>query len=156
MSLAQPSRNTGNFRQVFARFGLWIIFVALIVLASLLSDRFLSVPNFLNIARQTSVNALLAFGMTAVILTSGIDLAVGSMLALVGVLAALMDHAGLPFAHTAVLALAAGAVLGGLNGLTVAYGRIAPFIVTLAALTIWRGVTLVVTDHRRFAGQWPL
>ena len=152
MSLAQPSRNTGNFRQVFARFGLWIIFIVLIVLASLLSDRFLSVPNFLNIARQTSVNALLAFGMTAVILTSGIDLAVGSMLALVGVLAALMDHAGLPFALTAVLALAAGAVLGGLNGLTVAYGRIAPFIVTLAALTIWRGVTLVVTDGSPVSG----
>lgn len=152
MSLAQPSRNTGTFRQVFSRFGLWIIFIVLIVLASLLSDRFLSVPNFLNIARQTSVNALLAFGMTAVILTGGIDLAVSSMLALVGVLAALMDHAGLPFALTAVLALAAGAVLGGLNGLTVAYGRIAPFIVTLAALTIWRGVTLVVTDGSPVSG----
>lgn len=148
MSQAQRSVNpqAQRLRQAFARYGLWFVFAALLLLVSLLSDRFLTVPNLLNIARQASVNALLAFGMTAVILTGGIDLSVGSILAVVGVIAALMDQAGLPFPGTVVLALVAGSIVGGLNGAFIAYGRIAPFIVTLAALTIWRGVTLVLTD----------
>lgn len=134
------------WRQLLSRYGLWLVFAALLVIASLLSDRFLTVSNFLNIARQTSVNALLAFGMTAVILKGGIDLSVGSILAVVGVIAVLLDQAGVPFAGTALLSLAAGGLIGSLNGVMVAYGKIAPFIVTLAALTIWRGVTLVLTD----------
>lgn len=146
MSLAQPSRKTPSIASIFSRYGLWFVFAALVILASVLSDRFLSVPNFLNIARQTSVNALLAFGMTAVILTGGIDLSVGSILAVVGVSAALMDGAGLPFPLTVVLSLVIGGIVGSLNGVAVAYGKIAPFIVTLAAMTIWRGVTLVMTD----------
>lgn len=145
MSLA-PSLKPLTFAGILGQYGLWLVFALLVIAASLLSDRFLSVSNFLNIARQTSVKALLAFGMTAVILTGGIDLSVGSMLALVGVTAAMMDAAGLPFGVTAVLSLLLGSVVGSLNGLTVAYGKIAPFTVTLAAMTIWRGVTLVLTD----------
>lgn len=141
--LHKPKTNT--FVNLLGQYGLWLVFGVLVLLASLLSDRFLSVSNFLNIARQTSVNALLAFGMTAVILTGGIDLSVGSMLAIVGVAGVMMDGAGLPFPVTVVLSLVLGAVIGSLNGLTVAYGKIAPFIVTLAAMTIWRGVTLVLT-----------
>ncbi|GHG11865.1 ribose ABC transporter permease [Deinococcus piscis] len=134
------------WRQLLSRYGLWLVFAALLAIASLLSDRFLTVPNFLNIARQTSVNALLAFGMTAVILKGGIDLSVGSILAVVGVIAVFLDQAGVPFVGTVLLSLAAGGLIGSLNGVMVAYGKIAPFIVTLAALTIWRGVTLVLTD----------
>ncbi|WP_288434748.1 ribose ABC transporter permease [uncultured Deinococcus sp.] len=150
MSLVQASPNP--VRLTLSRYGLWFIFAALVIVASLLSDRFLTGGNLLNIARQTSVNALLAFGMTAVILTAGIDLSVGSIVAVVGVGAALLDHAGLPFGLTAVLVLVAGGVIGALNGLVVAYGRIAPFVVTLAALTIWRGVTLVMTDGTPVSG----
>ncbi|WP_394649787.1 ABC transporter permease [uncultured Deinococcus sp.] len=150
MSLVQASPNP--VRLTLSRYGLWFIFAALVIVASLLSDRFLTGGNLLNIARQTSVNALLAFGMTAVILTAGIDLSVGSIVAVVGVGAALLDHAGLPFGLTAVLVLMAGGVIGALNGLVVAYGRIAPFVVTLAALTIWRGVTLVMTDGTPVSG----
>lgn len=150
MSLVQASPNP--VRLTLSRYGLWFIFAALVIVASLLSDRFLTGGNLLNIARQTSVNALLAFGMTAVILTAGIDLSVGSIVAVVGVGAALLDHAGLPFGLTAVIVLVAGGVIGALNGLVVAYGRIAPFVVTLAALTIWRGVTLVMTDGTPVSG----
>lgn len=150
MSLVQASPNP--VRLTLSRYGLWFIFAALVIVASLLSDRFLTGGNLLNIARQTSVNALLAFGMTAVILTAGIDLSVGSIVAVVGVGAALLDHAGLPFGLTAVTVLVAGGVIGALNGLVVAYGRIAPFVVTLAALTIWRGVTLVMTDGTPVSG----
>lgn len=145
MSLAQPSRKVNSLSAILGRYGLWFVFAALVILASLLSDRFLSTANFLNIARQTSVNALLAFGMTAVILTGGIDLSVGSILAVVGVSAALLDGAGVPFPVTVLLALLIGSAVGALNGVAVAYGKIAPFIVTLAAMTIWRGVTLVMT-----------
>ncbi|GGS25532.1 ABC transporter permease [Deinococcus knuensis] len=150
MSLAQTPSNP--VRLTISRYGLWIIFAALVLLASLLSDRFLTGSNLLNIARQTSVNALLAFGMTAVILTAGIDLSVGAMLAVIGVSAALLDQAGLPFPLTALLVLIGGSLIGALNGVIVAYGRIAPFVVTLAALTIWRGVTLVMTDGTPVSG----
>ena len=145
-----------RWRELLARFGLVLALLALILTLSLLSDRFLSVPNLLNVLRQISINALIAFGMTAVILGRGIDLSVGSLLAYVGVVTATLAVSGLPAWLAIVAGLALGATLGALSGLFVAYAGIAPFIVTLAGLTIFRGMALAFTDGRPVTGLPPL
>lgn len=130
------------------RFGLSIAFVALIVALALLSPAFLTPENLLNVARQVSINAIIAAGMTFVILTAGIDLSVGSTLALAGAIMAGVLKGGAAIAAGLLTGLAVGAGFGIINGLAVAYGRVAPFIVTLATLTIARGLTLVYTGGR--------
>lgn len=141
-----------RWREWLSRYGIALALVGLVLALSLLSPSFLAATNLVNVLRQISVNALLAFGMTTVILTSGIDLSVGSVLAFSGALAAGFSVAGWPPALAMLAALAFGAVLGVFNGLLVAYARIAPFIVTLAGLTIFRGATLVYTDGRPITG----
>ncbi len=128
------------------RFGLPIAFVLLVVALALSSPVFLTPANLLNVARQVSINAISAAGMTFVILTAGIDLSVGSVLGLAGVLMAGVLKGGASLAPGLAAGLAVGAGFGVLNGLAVAYGRMAPFIVTLATLTIARGATLVYTQ----------
>jgi ribose transport system permease protein len=112
---------------------------------SLLSDRFLTTSNLINVARQVSINAIVAAGMTLVIITGGIDLSVGSTIALAGCAALLVaGHAGDLVGMTGGILAAAG--VGFLNGALVAWGRVPPFIATLATMTIVRGAALVLTN----------
>nr|WP_276208973.1 ribose ABC transporter permease [Aeromonas rivipollensis] len=125
--------------------------VALLVLigvVSFLSPNFFTADNLLNILRQTSVNAIMAVGMTLVILTAGIDLSVGSVLALCGALAATMVAMELPIWLVVPLTLGAGALLGGVSGLIIAKGKVQAFIATLVTMTALRGVTMVYTEGR--------
>jgi ribose transport system permease protein len=120
--------------------------VLLVIILSAMSQQFLSFGNLTNVALQTSVNALLAVGMTFVILTAGIDLSVGSILALTSVITA-----GLMVAHVnpwlaVLVGLAVGALAGLVNGLFVAYAGLAPFIVTLGTMTLFRGLTEIYTN----------
>ncbi|MCB5195574.1 ABC transporter permease [Deefgea salmonis] len=130
-------------------------FLALLVLATglaITSPDFLTVGNLLNVFRQVSINALIAFGMTLVILLGGIDLSVGSILALSSVLTALMLSHGIdPVVATSVGVLA-GAGMGMLNGLVISKGKVAPFIATLGMMTILRGLSLVFSDGRPISG----
>ncbi len=124
---------------------------ALLLLATIsavLSPHFFSVDNALNILRQTSINAIIAMGVTFVILTAGIDLSVGSVLALTGAFAATMTASGLSVTASVPIALASGALIGAVSGMVVAYGRVQAFIATLVAMTMLRGATLVFTDGR--------
>jgi len=121
--------------------GLLLIGAAL----SLLSDRFLTTSNLINVARQVSINAIVAAGMTIVIITGGIDLSVGSSIALAGCAALLVARLLGDVAGMAVGLLAAGGV-GLLNGALVAWGRVPPFITTLATMTVVRGAALVLTN----------
>lgn len=146
------SRALSRWRDWLPRYGIALALAALVLALSTLSPRFLTSTNLLNVLRQISVNALLAFGMTTVILAAGIDLSVGSVLAFSGALAAGFSVAGWPPALAMVGALGLGALLGVFNGVFVAYAGIAPFIVTLAGLTIFRGATLVYTDGRPITG----
>lgn len=107
-----------------------------------------TVDNLLNILRQTSVNAIMAVGMTLVILTAGIDLSVGSVLALCGAFAASMLDSELSIFITVPAVLIAGALLGGVSGVIIAKGRVQAFIATLVTMTLLRGATLVFTDGR--------
>ncbi len=154
MSLARTEshQRRWNAAEIFSRFGLWIIFALLMIVTSRLSDSFLTFGNLSNVARQISINSLLAFGMTAVILTGGIDLSVGALVALAGVSSVLLDKLGLPFPVVFAATLLIGGLVGSFNGLISAYGKIAPFIVTLAAMTILRGLTLTITNGSPLTG----
>src|SRR5699024_3877691 len=135
-----------------AKIGPLIGLILIIVILAFLSDSFLTVDNILNLLRQISINALIAFGMTFVILTAGIDLSVGSLLALGSALTAGMLSSGMDPMLAIFLGLIIGLLLGGLNGVIITKGRVAPFIATLATMTIFRGATLVYTDGKPVTG----
>lgn len=130
------------------RFGAVIGLLAIILVISIFSPSFLSLTNLLNVLRQVSINALIAFGMTFVILTGGIDLSVGSTLALSSAIVAHLLASETGFFPALFIGLLVGALLGWFNGLVITQGKVAPFIVTLATMTVYRGLTLVFTDGR--------
>jgi ribose transport system permease protein len=125
-----------------------IALLFLIVVVSFLNPNFFTVDNILNILRQTSVNAIIAVGMTLVILTAGIDLSVGSVLALCGAFAASLIAMEVPVLIAVPTALFAGAALGAISGVIIAKGKVQAFIATLVTMTLLRGVTMVYTDGR--------
>ncbi|EJB5283100.1 ribose ABC transporter permease [Vibrio vulnificus] len=125
-----------------------IALLFLIVVVSFLNPNFFTVDNILNILRQTSVNAIIAVGMTLVILTAGIDLSVGSVLALCGAFAASLVAMEVPVLIAMPTALLAGAALGAISGVIIAKGKVQAFIATLVTMTLLRGVTMVYTDGR--------
>ncbi|HCH01362.1 MAG TPA: ribose ABC transporter permease [Vibrio sp.] len=125
-----------------------IALIFLIVVVSFLNPNFFTVDNILNILRQTSVSAIIAVGMTLVILTAGIDLSVGSVLALCGAFAASLIAMEVPVLIAVPTALLAGAILGGISGVIISKGKVQAFIATLVTMTLLRGVTMVYTDGR--------
>ncbi|MDB5765238.1 MAG: hypothetical protein JWQ61_52 [Collimonas fungivorans] len=150
-NLRMPKGQGSQFRTALARclpgpvlfplIGLVVVCLAMVVA----SDAFLSVDNLVNIGRQVSINAIIAVGMTCVILSGGIDLSVGSVMALSGTLTAGLMVAGLPAPLAILLGLAAGLACGIANGFFVAYSKMPPIIVTLATMGIARGLALIYT-----------
>ena len=118
------------------------------VIVAFINSRFMTTSNILNILRQTSINAVIATGMTFVILTGGIDLSVGSILGFSGAVAAMMLASGVDSIIAIPVALIVGLVVGALNGVLISEGKLQPFIVTLATMTMLRGATLVFTDGK--------
>ncbi|PAD17165.1 ribose ABC transporter permease [Shouchella clausii] len=131
-----------------ATLGPFIGLFLIILIISILNPGFLSAPNLLNVLRQVSINALIAFGMTFVILTGGIDLSVGAILAFSGAVTATLLSSGMDPILAILIGLLVGAALGAINGIIIAKGKVAPFIATLATMTIYRGATLMFTDGR--------
>ncbi|MED4074021.1 ribose ABC transporter permease RbsC [Priestia endophytica] len=127
-------------------------FIILVAIVSILNPSFLEPLNLLNLLRQVAINALIAFGMTFVILTGGIDLSVGSILALSSALIAGMIVSGIDPVLAILIGCILGAVMGAINGLLITKGKMAPFIATLATMTIFRGLTLVYTDGNPITG----
>ena len=126
------------------RAGMLMALVLLIIAASFLSDRFLTVPNLLNVLRQVAIVGILALGMTFVILTRGIDLSVGSILGIsVVIYAVLLENHGMLAAIP--IGLAAAMAAGLVNGLGIAYAGIPPFIMTLGMLSFARGIAFILT-----------
>lgn len=117
-----------------------------------LSPHFLTVSNLLNVLEQTSINAMVAVGMTFVIVSGGIDLSVGSVLAMAGVVLASALAAGVPVPVAILLALVVGTACGLVNGLLVAYGKLPPFIVTLGMMSVARGGALMWAEGRPISG----
>ncbi len=132
--------------------GTIVALIILIVFVSVLNPAFLQVNNLLNLMRQLIINGFIALGMTFVILTGGIDLSVGSTLALTSAIFAGLLQGGMPTILAILIALGLGLILGLVNGILITKGKLAPFIVTLATMTIFRGLTLVYMDGRPIAG----
>jgi len=124
----------------------------LVILLSVLTPHFLSVSNLLNVMEQTSINAVIAVGMTFVILSGGIDLSVGSVLALAGVVLASALRAGAAMPLAIAAGVGAGAGCGVVNGLLITRGRLPAFIATLGMMSIARGAALVFTEGRPVSG----
>lgn len=134
-----------NIRQ----YGLLIVFGTICLIISLITPQFLTVSNLTIIVTQVSINALLAFGVTFVIITGGIDLSLGSIVAVTGVTAAMLAHPdSYPVLIPIVMGLLAGLLMGAFNGFIITKSKIAPFIVTLGTMTIGRGLALILSDGR--------
>ena len=138
-------RREFNWRLFFERTGTGVIFLVMVIVASFISSDFFSVQNTMNLVRQSSPTIIMAVGMLFVVLTSGIDLSVGSIFALGGVIAALLAPVyGLPVAI--LCALLGGAIIGGGSGALIAYLRLPAFVITLAAMTVARGASFILSD----------
>ncbi|MFD1953650.1 ribose ABC transporter permease RbsC [Paenibacillus thailandensis] len=138
--------------QITQKLGPLLGLIILIIIVSALNPSFLEPLNILNLLRQVSINALIAFGMTFVILTGGIDLSVGSILALSSAFVANMMVSGFDPVIAILIGCLLGGIMGMVNGLMITKGKMAPFIATLATMTVFRGLTLVYTDGNPITG----
>ena len=144
---------TMKSKGILKNFGLIIIFVVLVALLTAVSGgAFIKPGNLISVLKQTAVNGILAMGMTFVIISGGIDLSVGSIVGLTGVIACMLAHPAasgeggqFPLIVPIVAALLIGALIGTLNGVGIAYGDIPAFIVTLGSMTIVRGLALIIS-----------
>jgi ribose transport system permease protein len=127
-----------------------IALIVLVVISSLASEHFLGMRNITNVLRQVSYTGIIALGMTFVIIAGGIDLSVGSMVALIGVLVILfinwMGDGWMPIVLAMMAAISLGAFFGAINGVIITRGRVASFIATLATMSIFRSLTLYISD----------
>jgi len=137
------------------RFGTVAGLFALCGLLWILTPHFMTVSNLLNVLEQTAINAVIAAGMTFVIISAGIDLSVGSLVAVAGVLLASRLHAGSSASAAVLIALGIGFGFGLLNGVAITWGRLPPFIATLGMMSIARGCALLFTDGRPISGFEP-
>lgn len=139
-------------RTIIGEFGIAIALILEVLLFSSLSPYFFTADNILNVTLQTSITAIIAAGMTFVILTAGIDLSVGAVVAFSGVITTSMLKLDFPFAISFPLALlvgiGVGIVSGSIAGMFITRFNITPFIVTLSLMTIWRGSSYMYTDGR--------
>ncbi|CAM5728328.1 Transporter OS=Streptomyces fumanus OX=67302 GN=GCM10018772_06110 PE=3 SV=1 [Streptomyces fumanus] len=137
----------GGLRRLLLDNGALTALIVLVIAMSALSGDFLTTDNLLNVGVQAAVTAILAFGVTFVIVSAGIDLSVGSVAALSAtVLAWTASQAGVPVPVAVLLAVLTGAACGLVNGFLVSYGKLPPFIATLAMLSVGRGLSLVISQ----------
>ena len=147
-AMKETTKKKIDKKEFFDKYRSLIALALLVVVVSILSPSFLTTKNIFNVLRQTSVNAIIAAGMTFVILTGGIDLSVGSILAISGAVCASMLVSGTNIIIAVIIALVIGGAVGFLNGFIIAKGKLQPFIATLATMTVFRGLTLVFTDGK--------
>ena len=135
-------------RQLGTLSGLLVLVVALWIL----TPHFLTISNLLNVAEQATIIAIIAVGMTFVIITGGIDLSVGSVLAFSGVVMASSLQSGVPLPFALMIGLGVGLLCGVVNGLLITIGRLPPFIATLGMMSVARGAALMFTEGRPISG----
>ena len=128
-----------NYLKVITEYNTFWIFLVMLLVSALVSDAFFTANNLSNLVRQVAPVGIISMGMLLVILTGGIDLSVGSVVAMIGVLTALFTH-HMPVYAALLFAMACGVVAGSISGYLVAFHRLAPFIVTLAMMSIVRGL----------------
>ena len=138
--------------EILRPYSLYLAFLVIFIIFSLLNENFLSINNVLNIIVQSSIIAIIAVGQTMVILTSGIDLSVGSIVGAVGIGIGLLMVAGVSIPVAILVGVIMGAVLGLINGVITSYGRVPAFITTLGMMGIARGLGLAMNEGKPVAG----
>ena len=136
----------------FVEGNLLLIVVILMVFLSIATKNFLTATNLKNLVRQTSVNGIIALGMTFVIITSGIDLAVGSIVGLASILSAKFMTAGMPIPFAILICLVFCTLVGVVDGVVIQYGKVPAFIATLGMMQALRGVVMLISGARMIAG----
>lgn len=145
----QPSNKIIKHPAFLPLIGLIILFI----LMSTTNEFFLTSDNLTSVLRQVSINAIIAIGMTCAILTGGIDLSVGTVMALAGtMMSGLMVTSGVPMPLAILIGLLIGTAFGALNGFLAAYGKMPPIIVTLGAMIIAKGIALIYTGGYPVSG----
>lgn len=133
----------------FGQYGIFLAFGIICIVLAVSTPKFLTVPNLMIIGTQVSINALLAFGVTFVIITGGIDLSLGSIIAVTSVVAATFAHPDTyPVVIPILAGLLTGVAIGAFNGLVITKSKVPPFIVTLGTMTIGRGLALILSKGR--------
>jgi inositol transport system permease protein len=162
-------RSGPNIFRILKQFGPLLFLIILMVIFAILKPSFISSINVFNIMRQVSITGLIALGMTFVILTAGIDLSVGALLAMCGMVAAIVakggaastlslsasEGTGYGWFAALLAAVIVGAIAGGVQGLTITKLKVPPFVVTLGGLTIFRGLTLMLSNGGPISGFTP-
>ncbi|WP_257959039.1 ABC transporter permease [Bacillus sp. V3-13] len=143
-AVEKPMARNVSYLDLVNKYGLFAGFILLLIIMSFTSPVFLTEVNLINILRQVTVVGVIAVGMTFAIISAGIDLSVGAVLAFAGIVMVSLQSEG-AFIAVAV-ALLAGIVCGLANGIAISIGKVQPFIVTLASMTIIRGITLILSD----------
>ena len=138
------------FSGMMSKYGIFVVLAGLFIILSVATTSFLTAQNLLNVLRQISINGILAIGVTFIIITGGIDLSLGAILAFAGVVATSFAHPEpyFPVIVIVIIGIAVGAMCGAINGGLVAFLKIPPFIATLGMTTIAKGCALVYTDGR--------
>jgi ribose/xylose/arabinose/galactoside ABC-type transport system permease subunit len=150
-----PAKNStarGWLRGDFSEIAIVAVFVAIVIYLSVTTSAFLSAPNIMAILVATSLIAVVACGQTFVIITGGIDLSSGSVVALSGVITGLVLHAGVPIPISILVGIMVGLLCGLFNGLSVTYLNMSPFIVTLAAMSMARGLAFIIPNGQTVFG----
>lgn len=138
--------------RIVKSYGILIAFLAVCAMLALFSPVFLTWTNLRNVVRQSSIIGVMAVGVTFVILTGGIDLSVGSILAVSGMFAAGALQSGVPIPAVIILGMSVGIACGLINGLIITIGKITPFVATLGMMSIARGITLIYSQGYPISG----
>jgi ribose transport system permease protein len=141
-----------TINKIINKFGIQTALLLICLVIGLLNPAFFSIQNLSNLLVQASVIAIVAFGMTFVIISGGIDLSVGSVVAFSGIILGLLLKAGIPVIFSILIAISTASVCGLINGLAITKGKIPPFIATLGMMSIARGAGLLLTGGRSISG----
>ena len=150
--MIENASNREKMLESFRGMGPVLALLLLIIVLSILLPPFRTLNNAMLVLRQASIVGFVAFGMTCVILTGGIDLSVGSTMALTAIISALLIQGGIPEALAIPAVLACGLLLGLVNGVTITLLRLQPFIATLIGMSVFRGFALILSGGRPISG----
>ncbi len=148
-------KQTKSAKALISEYFIFVIFIALVIVLTILKPSFIQPSNLVNILKQASINGILAFGMMFVIIAGGFDMSVGSTVAFAGILAAMLGQGQYPLIVPLVVAMLAGLVVGIVNGVGVSIGDLPPFIMTLGSMTAVRGLALLTSNGKPVTGISP-
>lgn len=149
----KETKEKANVKHMLSEYGILLALFGMVLVLTILSPNFLTSANMLNLFKQVSINTVLAIGMTFVILTKGIDLSVGSILAFSGIITASLVVGNDTNLFLGIIAgLGAGLFLGAVNGIIVAKWKVTPFIATLGMMAIARGLTYIYSEGQPISG----